>query len=109
MNPERFHATYLIETPLDPAKVANVMAGAPYCGTSTRVHGEVDGRRERARATVEQLDLLDGADQPALPNASLPIQGNRGPWQRARVRISFPVDNIGANLPTLASTVAGNL
>src|SRR5690606_37915327 len=36
-------------------------------------------------------------------------QGARGPWRRARVRISFPVGNIGANLPTLASTVAGNL
>ncbi|NYT58114.1 ribulose-bisphosphate carboxylase large subunit family protein [Alcaligenaceae bacterium] len=109
MNSERFHATYLIETPLDPAKVANVMAGEQSCGTFTRVHGETDELRERARATVEQLDVLDVSDSPALPNAWLDRQGNKGPWQRARVRISFPVDNIGANLPTLASTVAGNL
>ncbi len=33
----------------------------------------------------------------------------RGPWRRARVRIAYPVANIGANLPTLAATVAGNL
>ena len=33
----------------------------------------------------------------------------RGPWRRARVDVSFPVGNIGDNLPTLAATVAGNL
>jgi ribulose-bisphosphate carboxylase large chain len=30
-------------------------------------------------------------------------------FQRGRVRISFPLENIGPNLPTLISTVAGNL
>lgn len=109
MNPERFCATYLIETPLDPAKVAEIMAGEQSCGTFTRVQGETDELRERARASVEQIDLLECADQPALPNAWLERQGNKGPWQRARVRIAFPIDNVGANLPTLASTVAGNL
>ncbi len=109
MNSDRIHATYLIETPLDPARVADIMAGEQSCGTFTRVQGETDELRQRARAIVERLDVLDVADRPALPNAWLDRQGNIGPWQRARVRISFPVDNIGANLPTLASTVAGNL
>lgn len=109
MNPDRLYATYLIETPFDPAKVAEIMAGEQSCGTFTRVQGETDELRLRARATVEQVDILDVADRPALPNARLDRQGNSGPWQRARIRISFPVDNIGANLPTLASTVAGNL
>ncbi len=109
MSPERFHATYLIETPLDPDRVAQVMAGEQSCGTFTRVRGETDELRERARATVEQVDLLDSATRPALPNAWLERQDQRGPWRRARVRIAFPVDNVGANLPTLASTVSGNL
>lgn len=109
MNPDRFHATYLIETPLDPARVAEIMAGEQSCGTFTRVQGETDELRQRARATVESVELLDVADRPALPNALLERRGNKGPWRRARIRISFPVDNIGANLPTLASTVAGNL
>src|SRR5690606_1015597 len=65
--------------------------------------------RERARATVESVELLEEAQQASLPNAWLARQGIPGPWQRARIRISFPSDNIGANLPTLASTVAGNL
>ncbi len=109
MSPDRFYASYLIETPIDPARVAEIMAGEQSCGTFTRVQGETDELRQRARAVVESVELLDLASQPSLPNAWLERQGSRGPWRRARVRISFPVGNIGANLPTLASTVAGNL
>jgi len=109
MNPDRFCASYLIETPLDPARVAEVMAGEQSCGTFTRVEGETDDLRARARAIVERIELLDVAAQPSLPNAWLERKACPGPWRRARVRISFPIDNIGANLPTLACTVAGNL
>jgi ribulose-bisphosphate carboxylase large chain len=73
------------------------------------VEGETDDLRARARAVVERIELCDAAAQPALPNAWLARKACTGPWQRARVRISFPIDNIGPNLPTLASTVAGNL
>ncbi|CAO3359107.1 ribulose-bisphosphate carboxylase large subunit family protein [Azospirillum palustre] len=109
MHADRIEATYLIETPLAPAKVAEVMAGEQSCGTFTRVHGETDDLRARARAIVESVETLDVAETPALPNTWLERQRNPGPWQRARVTISFPTANIGANLPTLAATVAGNL
>ncbi len=109
MQADRFEATYLIETPLAPEKVAEVMAGEQSCGTFTRVEGETDELRLRARATVEQIDELESANAPSLPNALLERKGHTGPWRRARVRISFPVANIGANLPTLAATVSGNL
>jgi ribulose-bisphosphate carboxylase large chain len=109
MNADRFEATYLIETPLAPAQVAEVMAGEQSCGTFTRVEGETDALRLRARATVESIDELEAVDAPSLPNALLERKGHNGPWRRARVRISFPVANVGANLPTLAATVSGNL
>ena len=109
MNADRFEATYLIETPIEPAKVAEVMAGEQSCGTFTRVEGETDELRLRARATVEQIDELESVSAPSLPNALLERKGHTGPWRRARVRISFPVANVGANLPTLAATVSGNL
>ncbi|WP_411882904.1 ribulose-bisphosphate carboxylase large subunit family protein [Polaromonas sp. YR568] len=109
MNADRFEATYLIETPLEPAKVAEVMAGEQSCGTFARVEGETDALRLRARATVEQIDELESVNAPSLPNALLERKGHTGPWRRARVRISFPVANVGANLPTLAATVSGNL
>jgi ribulose-bisphosphate carboxylase large chain len=106
---ERFEASYLIETPLDPRKVAEVMAGEQSCGTFTRVSGETDELRERARAVVTNVAVLETVDEPSLPNAWLARKGVDGPWRRARVTISFPVDNVGANLATLASIVAGNL
>lgn len=106
---ERFSASYLIETPLEPRKVAEIMAGEQSCGTFTRVHGETDELRERARATVQSVEELEPAAQPSLPNALLERRGTPGPWRRARIRLSFPTANIGANLPTLAATVSGNL
>jgi ribulose-bisphosphate carboxylase large chain len=109
MREDRFQASYLIETPLDPAKVAEVMAGEQSCGTFTRVEGETDALRERARATVVSVEPLEAAEAPALSNAWLTRRGVPGPWRRARVTLDFPVANVGANLPTLASIVAGNL
>ena len=112
MSPDRFEATYLIETPLDPAHVAEVLAGEQSCGTFTRVEGETDALRERARATVESVELLDVAPAPSLPNGWMQRRGmfdTPQTWQRARLRMSFPCDNIGPNLPTLAATVSGNL
>ncbi|GAB1848282.1 ribulose-bisphosphate carboxylase large subunit family protein [Achromobacter xylosoxidans] len=111
MNTQVIRATYLIETPLDPARVAEVMAGEQSCGTFTRVEGETDELRARARAQVESVQELESARQASLPNACLARQPGGMPavLRRARVRIAFPVANIGPNLPTLAATVGGNL
>jgi ribulose-bisphosphate carboxylase large chain len=109
MNSNRIKASYLIETPFPPEKVAEIMAGEQSCGTFTRVIGETDALRERARAWVDAVIELPAADEPALPNAWLQQRGIGGPWRRARVDLSFPVENVGVNLPTLAATVSGNL
>jgi len=109
MSAPLLRATYLVETPLDPARVAGVMAGEQSCGTFTRVQGETDELRARARAQVEAVEELPPAEAPSLPNAWLTRQGAGGPFRRARVRIAFPAANVGANLPTLAATVSGNL
>lgn len=109
MNHDRFEASYLIETPLDPARVAEIMAGEQSSGTFTRVAGETDELRNRTRAVVTQVEELAPAATPSLPNAWLARKGVSGPYRRAQVSISFPVSNVGANLATLASIVAGNL
>jgi ribulose-bisphosphate carboxylase large chain len=112
MDSRRFSATYLIETPLDPAQVAEVLAGEQSCGTFTRVEGETQALRQRARANVESVQLLETVEQPSLPNGWMQRRGMFGKpqrWQRARLRVSFPVANVGPNLPTLAATVSGNL
>jgi len=106
---DRIRARYLIETPFDPAAVAEVMAGEQSSGTFVRVAGETDALRERSRATVEAVEPLELQQHPSLPNAWLERRKTPGPWRRAHVDIAFPVANVGANLATLASTVAGNL
>ena len=75
MTDNRFEATYLIETPLDPAEVAEVMAGEQSCGTFARVAGETDELRERARAIVTRIEELESAAEPSLPNAWLARKG----------------------------------
>ena len=106
---KRFVACYLLETPLEPAAVAEVLAGEQSCGTFMRVHGETPALRERSRAIVEAVEPLANAATPSLPSAWLAHRHPGGPWHRARVTVSFPIDNVGANLATLAATVAGNL
>ena len=85
---DRVRASYLIETPESPARVAEVMAGEQSCGTFARVEGETDALRARARATVESIVELDAAAAPSLPNARLERLGARGPWRRARIELS---------------------
>lgn len=109
MDDGHFDATYLIETPLPAEKVAQIMAGEQSCGTFTRVEGETDELRDRARASVVEIRDLGEVAAPSVPSAWLARRGNRQPSRRADVTIRFPVANVGANLSTLAATVAGNL
>jgi ribulose-bisphosphate carboxylase large chain len=103
-----FTARYRIETPLPLEQVAEMMAGEQSCGTFTRVQGETDELRERARAVV--TDIRDLGDTPSsLRSAWLDRKSLAGKVHAGEVTIRFPVANVGANLPTLAATVAGNL
>lgn len=102
-------ADYLIETPLDLERVADTMAGEQSSGTFVRVANESDALRARSRASVLRIEELAPVPHASLPSAWLMRQRVNGPFRRARVTLSFPVANIGANLPTLAATLAGNL
>ncbi|WP_417417723.1 ribulose-bisphosphate carboxylase large subunit family protein [Hoeflea sp.] len=102
-------ATYLLETPMDPANIAAVMAGEQSSGTFVRVAGETDELRARAAAEVLEVSELEPVNEPSLESTYLQRKAVAGPYRRARVRIAYPVANIGRNLPTLAATVSGNL
>ncbi len=65
--------------------------------------------RPRRRARRRESRSSEPPPRPSLASAWVERQGRAGPLRRARIRIAFPPDNIGANLPTLAATVAGNL
>ena len=105
--PVRIEADYLIESPIDPRRAAETMAGEQSSGTFVAVPGETPELKTRAAARLEKIELLDAVSAPSLPVAR-PIKPG-GPWQRARVTLSWPLDNIGPSLPNLIAAVAGNL
>jgi ribulose-bisphosphate carboxylase large chain len=104
----RIIAEYLLESPLPLAAAAEALAGEQSTGTFTRVPGETDELRERFAARLESIVELDPVRTPTLPGAAASKNAG-GVYQRGRVRVSFPLENTGPNLPTLVSTVAGNL
>lgn len=107
---ERIQATYWFETPHPVEFAAEVLAGEQSSGTFVAIPGETEELRARSRARVERITRLEAVETPSLPGARLP-RGLQGPvkFQRAEVLISWPLANVGTNLPTLVATVAGNL
>lgn len=86
-----------------------MMAGEQSAGTFVRVQGETDELRARFGATVVSTEQIGQSDGPTLRSAWAERKGLIGPRGIFRVVIDYPEDNVGANLPTLASVVAGNL
>ena len=105
MSAECIIARYLIETTLAVESAAEVIAGEQSSGTFVPVPGETEELKKRARAQVVAIDLRESVPNPSLPGARPPQKG----YQRAEITIAFPLGNLGPNLPTLLSTVAGNL
>lgn len=86
-----------------------MIAGEQSCGTFVRVPGETSELRGRYRARVESIEVFETRDTPSLPGSRVPPGAGHREYKRAKVVISFPLENMGTNLPTLVSTVAGNL
>ena len=101
---ERIHATYWLETGDDPARAAEVIAGEQSSGTFVALATETPELKERSGARVERLEILDTATTPSLPT---PMRAEH--WTRCRLELSWPIENLGACLPTLMATIAGNL
>jgi ribulose-bisphosphate carboxylase large chain len=109
MPTNRIEADYLLETPADPRRVADLMAGEQSSGTFVAIPGETPELKARVAAKVIRLEMLDEtAISPSLPSANLnPTLG--ASFQRAKVTLSWPLNTLGPSLPNLLATVAGNL
>lgn len=104
--PERIRASYLIETAVDPERAVAAMAGEQSSGTFMVVPGETQELRERSGAVVEAIEPLESVAVPSLPGA---VNSTTGVYNRAKVTLSWPIENTGPSLPNLLATVAGNL
>jgi ribulose-bisphosphate carboxylase large chain len=104
-----FTARYFVESTVPADKVAEIIAGEQSSGTFVTLPGETAQLKERSRARVTRVLPMTPSAQPTLHSAVLQRQGLDGPFERAEIEIAFPVDNVGANLPSLLATVAGNL
>jgi ribulose-bisphosphate carboxylase large chain len=102
---ERITATYYIETPYTPEKAAAVLAGEQSSGTFVAVPGETEELKQRFAARVENIDLLETVDHPAIPGAT----SKDGKYHRAIVKVSWSIENFGYNLQVMVSTLQGNL
>jgi ribulose-bisphosphate carboxylase large chain len=102
---ERIAATYYIETPYEVEKAAAVLAGEQSSGTFVAVPGETEELRNRFTARVESITPAGMVAEPAIPGAS----SRSGMYHRAYIKVSWSIENFGYNLPTLISTLQGNL
>ena len=102
---ERIFATYYIETPLPVEKAAASLAGEQSSGTFVAVPGETEELKQRFAARVEKITPFETVTEPSLPG----FRSQSGKFQRAEIVVSWPVENMGWNLPVLVSTIQGNL
>ena len=103
---ERFSATYLMETDIDLADAAAVLAGEASTATFVKLTGQTAERVERMHAArVESITERDAGERPSLPV----VRPTKGRFRRAEVIISWPLANTGPSIPNILAAVAGNL
>ena len=95
--------TYYIETDGDPRRGAEMLAGEQSSGTFVAVPGETDRIRVRHACRSDRRARTRRSD--AVAAVSDPPGAGAG----RRSRREFPMENIGTDLATLHTTVAGNL
>lgn len=100
----RLYAEYELETPLDLAHTAAVIAGEQSSGTFLKIEGETEALKAAHGARIESVVETGRSDTPSLP---CKMKGEV--YTRGRIGISWPMENIGPSLPNTLATVAGNL
>ena len=88
------NATYELETAIAPERAADIIAGEQSSGTFVAIPGEDEALKARAAATWQITPL----NEPCT-----------APNKRYLLKLSWPLQNLGASLPNLLATVAGNL
>jgi ribulose-bisphosphate carboxylase large chain len=107
--PSRIHATYLIETRYPLAAAAAAMAGEQSSGTFRPLEQETPALVARFGARVEGIEDLGEVSAEALPLSRPPRSSPQARPRRAKVHLSWNLENTGTVLSSVWSTVLGNL
>ena len=105
----RLHATYLIETRYPLEMAAAAMAGEQSSGTFRPLAQETPELLARYGARVERIEDLGEVAAEALPSSRPPRSSPSARPRRARVELSWNLENTGTILSSVWSTVLGNL
>ncbi|MBZ9681952.1 ribulose 1,5-bisphosphate carboxylase [Mesorhizobium sp. B2-3-14] len=105
----RLNATYLIETRYPMEVAAAAMAGEQSSGTFRPIPGETPELLLRFGARVEFMEDLGEVDGEALPFSRAPGDAAAVRPRRAKVGLSWNIENMGTVLASVWSTVLGNL
>src|SRR4051794_7640072 len=105
---QRIVAHYRIETRYPLQDAAAALAGEKSSGTFRAVPGETKELVERFGARGERIDDPGEGEGEALPGSRAP-SGAPARARGAELTISWSLENTGADLPTVWSTVLGNL
>lgn len=104
-----FRARYFLESAVPLQQAAEVIAGEQSSGTFLALPGETLELKERFRARVTRVSPQSPALAPSLHSAWAARHAREAVFHRGEIEIAFPTENVGANLPTLMATIAGNL
>jgi ribulose-bisphosphate carboxylase large chain len=99
----RLTAHYYVESLTEPERAAALLAGEQSSGTFVQVPGESDELRARHGAEVTAVRHL-GQTAPSLPSRTSPDRVTA-----AEIELEFPMENVGSDLATTLTAVAGNL
>ena len=95
MSLNRIEADYILETPGDPRRVAELMAGEQSSGTFVAIPGETPELKARSAAQVTRLGLHgDTGASSSLPSAGMKITAETR-FRRALVTLSWPLETLG--------------
>jgi ribulose-bisphosphate carboxylase large chain len=110
MTTDRIVSTYWIETPYPVERAAEMLAGEQSTGTFVAIPGETDELKERFRARVENIRLLETVDTPSLPDFRSPKSPDgKLRFYRAEVSVSIPLEMTGTDLTAALAAVMGNV
>ena len=96
--------TYRLETSGDIQALAAKIASDQSTGTFTELPGETAEVQARCAARVESIEHLEDILVPSIPD-----QGGSGPYHRADVVISYPLEAVGTDIAALMTITIGGV